>query len=152
LLQSWASRTNAHSSPYRLYALSNAGSLLGLLSYPFVIEWVFNLRHQAHLWAAGYLLFAALCLTLVFRLPRPSAASAAGHAASSAAPRPLRYSLWLSLSVCSTVLLLSATNFLCENIAAIPLLWVLPLAIYLLTFMLSFESERWYSRKVFWPL
>jgi hypothetical protein len=155
LLQSWAARTAILSSPYRLYALSNAGSLLGLLTYPFVLEWAFAIRHQAWFWAASYLLFVGLCLTIALRLPQQAAAHsepALRDSTPAAKPKPVRYALWLALSTCSTVILLSATNFLCENIAAIPLLWVLPLSIYLLTFMLAFDRERWYSRKVFWPL
>src|SRR5256885_11507606 len=61
-LQSWAARTSVLSSPYRLYALSNAGSLLGLLTYPFLLEWTLSIRHQAWLWSAGYLLFVVVCL------------------------------------------------------------------------------------------
>ena len=155
LLQSWAARTRVLSSPYRLYALSNAGSLLGLLTYPFLLEWAFTVRHQAWLWSSCYLLFVALCSTIVLRFPKEFDYDAAPVVPlASSAPRPslVRYALWLAFSTCSTIVLLSATNFLCENIAAIPLLWVLPLSLYLLTFMLAFDSDRWYSRKIFWPL
>lgn len=155
LLQSWAATTKLLSSPYRFYALSNAGSLFGLLTYPFFLEWIFTIRHQAWTWSLCYLLFAGLCLTIAARLPRPAVQLAPPSPSASTnepRPRPVCYALWLSLSACSTVILLSATNFLCENIAAIPLLWVVPLSLYLLTFMLAFESDRWYSRLVFWPL
>lgn len=154
LLQSWAAQTRNLSSPYRLYALSNAGSLIGLLAYPFLLEWAFTVRHQAWIWASTYLLFVVLCCVAALLLPRESIAAAAASTHARVADRPtrVRYCLWLAFSTCSTVVLLASTNFLCENIAAVPLLWVLPLSIYLLTFMLAFSSHRWYSRKVCWPL
>ena len=155
LLQSWAARSKLLPSPFRLYALSNAGSLLGLLTYPFLLEWAFTIRHQAWLWSASYLLFVALCLTTTLRLPsqateQDSLTLRAGIP--SPRPRLARYGLWLAFSTCSSIILLSSTHYLCQNIAAIPLLWVLPLSFYLLTFMLAFDSDRWYSRRVFWPL
>lgn len=155
LLQSWASRTAITASPYRLYALSNAGSLLGLLTYRFLLEWAFTTRHQAWLWPSAYLLFAALGITIALRLGKETPehhAPAAKVATSLSRPKPARYALWLAFSACSSIILMSATNFLCENIAPIPLLWVLPLSLYLITLMVAFDSPRWYSRKVFWPL
>lgn len=155
LLQSWAARNTVLSSPYRLYALSNGGSLLGLLTYPFLVEWALRLKHQSWLWSSCYVLFVALCMGVALRLrAKPLEGDAASPAGAISTPRPtrLRYALWLGFSTCSSIVLLSATNFMCENIAAIPLLWVLPLSVYLLTFMLAFDSSRWYSRKVFWPL
>lgn len=155
LLQSWAARNAVLSSPYRLYALSNAGSLLGLLTYPFLVEWALRLKHQSWLWSCCYVLFVALCMGVALRLrAKPVERDAPSPGGGISAPKParLRYALWLGFSTCSSIVLLSATNFMCENIAAIPLLWVLPLSVYLLTFMLAFDSSRWYSRKVFWPL
>lgn len=155
LLQSWAARNTVLFSPYRLYALSNAGSLVGLLTYPFLVEWALRLKHQSWLWSCCYFLFVALCLGVALRLraePVERDAPSPGGAVSTPRPARLRYALWLGFSTCSSIVLLSATNFMCENIAAIPLLWVLPLSVYLLTFILAFDSSRWYSRKVFWPL
>jgi hypothetical protein len=155
LLQSWAARTKVLPSPYRLYALSNAGSLLGLLTYPFLLEWAFTIRHQAWVWSSTYLLFVAFCLAIALRLPKETTASSAPLTRSEntgVRPTAGRYALWLLFSTCSTVVLFSSTNYLCENIGAIPLLWVLPLSIYLLTFILAFDNDRWYSRRVFWPL
>jgi len=155
LMQSWAAGTRATPTPYRLYALSNAGSLLGLLTYPFLIEWLFTIRHQAWLWSSGYLLFVASCLIVALRLPKETAGIESRITpvrTPAARPKAARYALWLAFSTCSTIVLLSSTNFLCENIAAIPLLWVLPLALYLITFIIAFDSSRWYSRKIFWPL
>jgi len=155
LLQSWAARTSLLCSPYRLYALSNAGSLVGLLTYPFLLEWALTVTHQAWLWSFSYLLFVAVCLATVLRLPRNAAEpqpAPTRTASPSARPGPMRYALWLTFSTCSTVILLSSTSFIGENIAPIPLLWVLPLSLYLVTFMLAFDGDRWYSRRVFWPL
>lgn len=156
LLQKWFSRR--HTSAYRLYALSNAGSLLGLLSYPFFVEWAFKVKHQAWLWSSGYILFAALCTAI--------ASLDFGHtdsgpktqddrteaAAKTTRPSLARYALWLGLSACSTTVLLATTNLLCLDLAAIPLLWVLPLSVYLISFIVTFDRTRWYARRVFWPL
>ncbi|HYL61698.1 MAG TPA: hypothetical protein VE077_03675 [Candidatus Methylomirabilis sp.] len=155
LLQSWAARKTVLSSPYRLYALSNAGSLLGLLTYPFLVEWALPIKHQSWLWSCGYFLFAALCSAVALRFaakPVERDGAIPRGAIEPSETTPVRYALWLGFSVCSSIVLLSATNFMCQNIAAIPLLWVLPLSVYLLTFMLAFDSSRWYSRKVFWAL
>jgi hypothetical protein len=159
LLQSWYSRDQTSASPYKLYALSNAGSLLGLLSYPFLIEWMFTIKHQAWVWASGYLIFAAICAAIAWRFspspsgnsPSPSPASLETTAAEET-PGLNRYLLWIGLSACSTTMLLATTNLICQDLAVIPLLWVVPLCIYLLSFILSFNSHRWYRRNVFWPL
>ena len=163
LLQKWWSQNQPGSSPYRLYALSNAGSLLGLLSYPFLIEWVFDIKHQAWLWSAGYSLFVIACTALAWKFSRSAsedngaqsndgAASAYALPESTPSPTAAHYLLWLALSACSTTMLLATTNLLCQDLATIPLLWVLPLVIYLGTFILTFDSDRWYRRSVFWPL
>jgi hypothetical protein len=167
LLQKWWSQDQAATSPYRLYALSNAGSLLGLLSYPFLIEWAFDIKHQAWLWSAGYSLFVVTCTALAWKFSRSASevnstpnyarsnevtASAYASPESKQSPTAAHYLLWLALSACSTTMLLATTNLLCQDLATIPLLWVLPLAIYLGTFILTFDSDRWYRRSVFWPL
>jgi hypothetical protein len=167
LLQKWWSQNQAATSPYRLYALSNAGSLLGLLSYPFLIEWVFDIKHQAWLWSAGYALFVVSCTALAWKFPRSAfeangtaidkqtnevTATAYASPESKQSPTAAHYMLWLALSACSTTMLLATTNLLCQDLATIPLLWVLPLAIYLGTFILTFDSDLWYRRSVFWPL
>ncbi|HET6932574.1 MAG TPA: hypothetical protein VFI45_19775 [Candidatus Acidoferrum sp.] len=158
LLQKWFSRTHTSTSSYRLYALSNAGSLLGLLSYPFFVEWAFNLKHQAWIWSGVYILFAAFCSVIALQSakkfdnstgPRDEKVTSEEE---SAAPSPARRLLWLGLSTCSTTFLLATTNLLCQDLAVVPLLWVVPLAVYLLSFILTFESSRWYRRGVFWPL
>ncbi len=158
LLQRWYSHAVIDNSPYKLYAVSNAGSLLGLLSYPFLFEWAFTIRHQAWVWASGYMIFAAGCTAIGWQVSRKTTLelSSPGASAETVAvgekPGVNRYVLWAALSACSTTMLLAATNLICQDLAVIPLLWVLPLCIYLVSFILSFDSHRWYRRSVFWPL
>ena len=172
LLQSWWRRLYPQLSPYPLYAVSNFGSFLGLVSYPFLVEPFLTLKTQARLWSWCYVAFALGCAYCAMRAAR--APESGADAPSNAAPAPLVPScassgtpatavgppqrpaaglvvLWMSLAACASALLLATTNQLCKNVAAVPLLWVLPLAIYLLTFTLCFESDRRYSRKWFHP-
>ncbi len=152
LVQAWSARTSAGSSPYRLYALSNAGSMLGLLAYPVAIEPWMATRTQGYVWSWAFVAFALLSLLCVRNAWRaaPLAIEATKNACVPAevSPRPTRTQrlLWLALPACATTLLLAVTNQLCQEVAVIPLLWILPLSVYLLSFVLCFESERWYSR------
>jgi len=139
-------------TPYRLYSLSNAGSLLALLSYPFVFEPQFTLRIQTLSWSAGYAGFVLLCLwsTAEFvRLWRAQPQAAAEAVPGTAAPRPAVRTilLWLALAACGSVMLLATTNQLCMEVTSVPFLWVLPLSLYLLTFIICFDHERWYPRR-----
>ncbi|MBW2270474.1 MAG: fused MFS/spermidine synthase [Deltaproteobacteria bacterium] len=169
LLQAWFARAFPTTSPYRLYALSNAGSLVGLLSYPFVIEPWLRLQSQAWLWSGGFGLYAlgfAGCGALLWRaVPAgaPSASSAASEeaAAPTAAgtaeplsPTPFSRSdalLWVLLPACASALLLATTNQLCQDVAVVPLLWVLPLSLYLISFIVTFADDRAYHRAAFAP-
>jgi hypothetical protein len=165
LFQNWFARIEVGRSPYRLYALSNAGSLLGLLSYPFLFEWLFTLKRQAQLWSSAYVLFAVLSLVLAWRVRAHSQAANSESATSvslsdserspsvadTPPPRSHRL-LWLALSACSSTMLLATTNLLCQDLTSLPLLWVLPLSLYLLSFILTFDNPRWYSRIRFWPI
>jgi hypothetical protein len=154
LLQNWYRYREDRRSPYHLYAISNAGSLLGLLSYPFLIEWAFTIRHQAWVWALGFAGFAILCAVTAWRLidrPEPSQTSS-DETELERRPQAGSYALWIGLSACSTTMLLATTNLICQDLAVIPLLWVVPLCIYLGSFILSFGRSRWYRRSVFWPL
>ena len=146
LLQAWFSRAHPGTPPWRLYALSNLGSLLGLLGYPFLLEWLLPLPSQAWFWTAGYLLFAGGIVTTA--LTPVTSAAASTNAVVDRSPRPplARYTLWLALAACASVLLLAGTNQMTQEIAVIPFLWVLPLSLYLLSFILCFESDRWYRR------
>lgn len=154
LLQAWFSRVRTPLPaqgtrlPYRLYALSNLGSLLALVGYPVVIEPWLTVKMQANLWSLGYLVFALGCGYTALRLLRSS--DDGMERQSPVAPsirlgigRPL---LWLALSACASLLLLAATNQMTQDIAVIPFLWVLPLTLYLLSFILCFAGPQWYSR------
>ena len=156
LLQAWSARARPDGSPYRLYALSNLGALLGLLAYPLVVERVLTLRTQAWLWALLFVLYAGCCGVAALAQARavaPMPQSAAPTLLPLAPkPGPASVALWIALPCASTVMLLAATNQMCQEVAVVPLLWVLPLALYLLSFVLCFERERWYRRAVFQPL
>ena len=152
LVQSWVSRSLPGSKVYRFFSLSNLASLLALVSYPFLIEPRATLAVQAHVWSIGYGAFAVCCIGAGIYFAR-TAMDAPTLAATQVAdaPKPgLRTHLtWLALSALGSWLLLAVTNHITQNVAAIPFLWLLPLTIYLLTFVLCFESDRWYSRRRF---
>jgi hypothetical protein len=162
LLQAWFARTHPGRSPYRLYALSNFGSILALFSYPLLLEPSLTLKTQAHLWWWAYLCFAAVCGYCALRVG--SVGSVGAEASSSTIPgddeisrtipRPRAglYALWISLAACASVIFLATTNQICQDIGVVPLLWVLPLGLYLLSFIVCFEKEGWYSRRWFHPL
>jgi hypothetical protein len=156
LLQAWFSdlRNSTSSSTYRFYALSNAGSLLALISYPLFVEPHLSTSHQALGWSGAYAALVALLVVLAFgsRKRASSRASALSpDAESNAATRPDRktQSLWIALAACGSALLLAVTNHITQNIASVPLLWIIPLCLYLLSFILCFESDRWYPRNLF---
>jgi hypothetical protein len=148
LVQAWFARADPGSSPYRLFALSNLASMLALLGYPFLLEPWFTNHQQSIGWSAGYALFVVVCGGLA-RASRtlPPISEESGHAAATAlepAPRAAAIALWITLSAMGAVMLLAVSNHLTQNIPSIPLLWVVPLAIYLLTFILCFEGRDWY--------
>jgi len=157
LLQAWYSRTHRGATPYRLFALSNAGSLLALLTYPIVFEPLLSTRHQGVSWSVAYVAFAVLCCAVAWL----TAARAKGAEwvettgagdAPPAAPTAGERALWLLLAACASILLLAVTTFLTQDVASVPFLWVLPLGLYLLSFIFCFESHRYYRRAVFLPL
>jgi spermidine synthase len=189
LIQQWFSRARPGTSPYRLYALSNVGSLLALVSYPFFFETQFTRKTQAGLWAWGLVAYVLCCgfcalrlwksegLKLKSGIQTPESDAAAPSTLSTPTPQhsttpllhhsptppihqstnpiihqsppaspPLTHLLWLLLPACASVLLLATTNKLCQDVAVIPFLWVAPLALYLLSFIICFDSPRWYVR------
>jgi len=150
LLQAWFSRQRAEANPYRFYALSNAGSMLALVAYPIAIEPFLTNSHQALAWEIAYGVAVALCFAIVVGL-RGSVSVEHAEALASRAPAPpwQVQVLWLALAACGSALLLSVTNHISQNIAAVPFLWVLPLSLYLLSFILCFDSHRWYRRDLF---
>ena len=175
LLQAWYARSFKGAIPYRLYALSNAGSMFALLSYPFLFEPVFRTHQQAAMWSVAYVGFILICAAIAIRSSRapvfaftPMAQTApasgppflteaealtepASIEPASIAPTARHYWLWLALPSIASLMLLAITNHLSQNVAAIPFLWVLPLSIYLLTFILCFDGG-WYWRNPYLQL
>ncbi len=156
LLQAWYAGNHRDGLPYRLFALSNFASMLALLSYPLLIEPNLSTRVQAWTWSGAYICFAALCGVTAWRARAQSGQELATPAgiAESAGPAPawtVRL-LWLGLAASASVLLLAVTNHLTQDVAAIPFLWIFPLSLYLLSFILCFESARFYRRGLFMPL
>ncbi len=153
LLQRWYAQA-AGRDPYFLYAASNGGSLVGLLGYPFAVEPALTLAAQRSAWTTGFLVLAALiagCAALVWRRVGTEAPVVPEAAAVALSPRErLR---WLVLAFVPSSLLLGVTSHISTDVAAVPLLWVVPLALYLLTFSAAFASpppisHRWTSRLV----
>ena len=168
LVQTWFSRVHPSRDPYRLFALSNTASIAALLCYPFVIEPQLILRHQTWLWSGLYAAFVLMMVALALRVAGKSArvdaepgfdqqiaaADAAGPAEAAGAgrrnaPSGARQIWWLALAGTASALLLGVTNHVTENIASAPLLWLMPLTIYLVTFILCFDGQRWYLRETY---
>ncbi len=153
LVQAWFARTFPAGTVYRLFALSNFGSLLALIAYPFAVEpWVTTLT-QSWGWSAGYVLFVALGIgsALYSARARTHIAVAAAPAAPDDGPAPAArdYGMWLLLSAMGSFMLLAVTNHITHDVASVPFLWILPLTLYLLTFILCFEGRGWYRRTIF---
>jgi hypothetical protein len=149
LLQLWFVRTEGGNVPYRLFALSNAGSLLALVAYPFVVEPNLPLKLQRTLWSLGFLAYAVLC-TLLARSVKKVDKQTSSSQEELTAPRTrasIKW-LWFLLPMAAAMQLSAVTAHLTVNIAAIPLLWMLPLAAYLLTFILAFEFPSHYRRGI----
>jgi len=144
LLQSWFAAGGRRPFPYRLYALSNLGSLAALLSYPFLIEPVLDLPAQWRILRLLYLAFALSTVAAGRRAVISGGAQRARPAAVSYTGAPL----WIVLAACPSILLLAVTNELSQAIAPVPLLWIAPLAVYLLTFILCFDRKPLYSARV----
>lgn len=155
LVQAWFWRRFQSAVPYRLFALSNFASLLALLSYPVVIEPFLTLRGQSISWSFGFVVFAVLCAATALASARSNTGNATGPAvaatdsAGDKAPTMATRVLWIALSATGSCMLLAVTNHLTQNIAAVPFLWVVPLSLYLITFILCFDHPRWYQRTVF---
>jgi hypothetical protein len=148
LLQAWYARNREGAQPYRFYALSNAGSILALLSYPVLVEPLLATRLQARIWSLAYGAFAILCGAMAFRQPAIRFWTAKEKPATDRPGWKLQL-LWLFLAATPSALLLSITRHISENIAAVPLLWIVPLALYLLSLIGCFEGHRWYRRSWF---
>ena len=169
LIQAWYWRSFKQAVPYRLFALSNAASLAALLGYPTLIEPFFGGRQTALVWSVGYAIFALLCIWVGWKsISAPASLSSTvegrslapqSHEDESAAGKtqqgstqspPLSARLaWIVLSALGSAVLLAVTNHLTQNISSVPFLWVLPLALYLITFIICFDRPGWYHRG-FW--
>jgi hypothetical protein len=161
LIQAWFSVAHPGRSPYRLYALSNLGSLLALVSYPFLFEPAFALKTQSMLWSLAFGLFALVGAWCAWPMSRsaetehssaPSAMTRRDPGANVAAPGLGLHLSWVGLGAGGSLMLLAVTNQLCADVAIVPFLWVLPLTLYLLSFILCFHSARWYPRWAWWLL
>ncbi len=146
LVQTWYARRRSGAQPYHLFALSNFASLAALLSYPLLLEPRFTLHAQSRFWSVLFVLFAAVCSLAAWTSRTDPVSLTAAKEPRSAAPTWRTWLLWLGLSACGSMLLLSVTNYILQNVAPVPLLWVLPLALYLLTFTLAFSRRKLYSR------
>ena len=148
LLQSWYWRRFQSAVPYRLFALSNFASLLALLGFPLLFEPVFDLNQLGWGWSILFALFALLCAGIAWMSMNGAEPQARQKKATASVPVKDQL-LWLALSAMGSVMLLAVTNHITQNVSSVPFLWVLPLALYLITFILAFDHPRWYVRPVF---
>jgi hypothetical protein len=157
LVQSWLARRARAGNVYRLYAVSNVASLAALAAYPFILEPRLGGRAQSLGWSGGYAAFAALAAATAWvtvRSARAAPAISHGRAVDPlpSAPPWRRHALWFLLAMLGSALLLGVTNHITQDVAPIPLLWLLPLSIYLVTFILCFDGDGWYRRSWFVPV
>ena len=183
LLQHWFANAYPDKSPYRLYALSNFGSLLALLSYPFLVEPALRLSTQTIIWSFAYFAFLGMTLwcawsltgqkinqilsrqswkslldinNFINRLKQASVeektyTSKGNSATVEKAPEWFDRISWMLLAACGSVVLLAVTNQISQDVAVIPFLWVVPLSLYLISFIICFERDAWYQRKIWLP-
>lgn len=155
LLQHWFAAQGADSRTYRLYSVSNLGSLIGLLSYPFLLEPAMHMTSQGKLWTLLFCAFTLGCAWCAWQVrvgTKDRGEMQSARVLDRTQPRWTLRVLWVLLAACASALLLATTNLLCQEITSIPLLWVLPLCLYLLSFILCFDHPRWYRREIFHPL
>ena len=160
LVQVWFTHGNPGSSPWRLYALSNIGSLGALVSFPFFFEPRWGVETLASGWSFAFWAYALLTL-LVLWIDRQRAQAAEAETTAETPESPVedtppsiwRRIMWVLLPAIASAVLLAATSHVCHDVAVIPFMWVVPLSLYLLTFIICFEREAWYSRVTFlWAL
>lgn len=168
LVQAWFARAYPGSSPYRLYALSNFGSLAALLSYPFLFEITLAINTQGALWSLGFVVFAGLIAVMalgvwkladearkkdqaVSELPETFREAFDDRADDAPAPTFWHATGWIILAALGTTTLMAITNHVCQDISVDPFMWVVPLSLYLLSLIICFDSERWYVRKFWGP-
>ncbi len=153
LLQTWYWQRFRTGVPYRLFALSNFASLLALLGFPVLFEPWLNLNALGWGWSVIYAGFVVVCATTGWISikaardnPMPAPTAAEQSEAASSKPSIGTQVQWLSLSAMGSVMLLAVSNHITQNIASVPFMWVVPLSLYLITFILCFDHPRWYLR------
>ena len=151
LLQAWFARARPGENPYRLFAVSNLASLIALVGYPFLVEPNLGGAEQVTLWSWLFVAFVTFCVAVAWLTPGGEAPQAAA-AEESLPSRKTDVAMWLALSATGSVLLLAVTNHLTQNVAAVPLLWLAPLTLYLATFIIAFEGKDWYRPERLWAV
>lgn len=157
LVQAWFARAFPGRSPYRLYALSNIGSLAALITFPIVFEPAFALGSLAYIWSGLFVVFTALCAVSAYAALGRTSADArtvrSQSASNVADPAPSWWlrAVWLLLPAWSCMMLLTVMNYVCQDVAPVPLLFVAPLSLYLLSFIIAFDHPRWYRRAIYAP-
>ncbi len=152
LLQAWYSRVHHSAPPYRLFALSNLASLIALLAYPIGIEPFLPARIQAYAWHGAFAAFGLFCIYTAWRASQsaPQSAPSADQTGDIPPPPSMKdYFTWITLASLPSMLFLAFTSHLVQNVASIPFLWVVPLSMYLLSFILVFDSDRIYRPMIF---
>jgi hypothetical protein len=149
LLQAWYWRRFRSVVPYRLFALSNLASLLALLGFPVLFEPAFDLKSLGWGWSFLFAGFALLCAGTAWLSMNGFESETRRDAAPVQAISVQTQLQWLALAAMGSVMLLAVTNHITQNISSVPFLWVLPLALYLVSFILAFDHPRWYLRPVF---
>lgn len=156
LLQAWFARRHPGRSPYRLYSLSNLASLLALLGYPLAIEPALGLRWQSWTWSALFIAYvgASVWCAILTTRDRKGAADPGPRPDGGDSSRVSQgdRAMWFLFPACASAMLLATNNQLSQDLPAVPLVWVIPLALYLLSFILCFHSLRWAWRPLWYPL
>ncbi|MBD8548364.1 fused MFS/spermidine synthase [Sphingomonas sp. CFBP 8760] len=143
LVQRWFSLASGGQDPYALYAASNLGSFAGLIAYPLLVEPLLPVHAQSWLWSGGYVLLIALVIACVAMLPRAGAVPMpVAESVASAAPARRLVWHWIMLALVPSGLMLATSTYITTDIVAMPLLWVLPLGLYLLSFTVAFAERR----------
>ena len=140
LVQRWFAAASGGEDPYRLYAASNLGSFAGLLAYPLLVEPLLRLDTQRFMWSAGYVALFALVALLAWRLPRTAATTEPAATSPPAGGR--RVLRWIALAFVPSALMLATSSYISTDVVAMPLLWVIPLGLYLLSFVVAFAANR----------
>jgi hypothetical protein len=156
LVQRWFAMNYPNRSPYRLFALSNAGSLLALLSYPVVFEPYLSVHSQMIGWSMAFIVYACLSASCAWtltnnNLDRFATRQTSDSSKAKSRPAHRQVAIWIGLSAMPSLMLLATTNQISQEVAVVPFLWVIPLSLYLISFILCFDSDKWYSRRLFAP-